>query len=81
MTRNPLDSRVRHLLVSIFRHAVIFILTPLFFLLALSYRFLHPNRAEECGTIVRDCRSLLGLKSSTDRNELVGSKNTLSKAA
>jgi hypothetical protein len=81
MSRNPLDSRTRYRLKPILRYAAAVSLTPLFFLFALSYKFLHPNRAEECRAIVGDYKSLIGLKSGVDRNKRVGSESRFSKAA
>jgi hypothetical protein len=50
-----------NLLGSILRHFLTIPLSPLFFLLALLYTFLHPNRAEKYLALVRDNKSLAGL--------------------
>ena len=80
MTRNPLDVRVRYSLESALRYAARLILTPLFFLFAVGYKFLHSSRAEKCCAIVRDCQSLAGLRGRTEVDEIFSSKNQLPKA-
>lgn len=80
MTRNPLDVRVRYLLEPALRYAARLILTPLFFLFALGYKFLHSSRAEKCRAIVRDFQSLAGLKGRMERDKIFSSENQLPKA-
>jgi len=79
MTRNALDLRIGHLFKSILRYAVMVILSPLFLLFALSYKFLHPHRADDCRTIMRDYQSLAGLRGGMARNGMFG-ENHLPKA-
>jgi hypothetical protein len=53
---------IKRLLQSILKYAALTILSPIFFLLAMMYVCLHPNRSEGCSVIVRDCQALAGLK-------------------
>jgi hypothetical protein len=77
MPRRPLDARLRHPL----RHAIIVIMTPFLFLIALTYRFLHPGRADACRAVVRDLRLLMGFERSLNGNESLTSDDRISTAA
>ena len=66
-----------NLLGSILRHFLTILLSPLFFLLALLYKLLHPNRAEKYLALVRDYRSLAGPGFA---NKTLSTQNTSAKS-
>ncbi len=54
---------LKRLLQPILQYTILTALSPIFLLLALMYVILHPNRVDDYGAVVRDFRSLAGMKS------------------
>jgi len=57
MNKNLPGGRIRYLLLSVIKYAVLTVLFPVFLLLAVMYIYLHPNRSEGYAPISRETGS------------------------